>query len=106
MFTEAIADLLKELEVEPEIRSRVIVEVRDMENKLEHMNATMKEIVDAVSKLTALVVGKQTNGDFEFGLIYKYEQIKRELKIIKAGVWVIAGALIAGLAKIIFFGGI
>ena len=103
---ECVADILKECKVDGESSSKIIIEIRDLETRLGRVEDMLEEVSDILRDHTALLIGTRSNGDFDFGLVYKYEQIKRELKFIKAGVWTIAAALLAALVKIIFFGGI
>lgn len=106
MIVDAISEMLQELEVNSEIRSKIIIEAKNFESRLDRLEKMLEGLMEMVDKHSALLIGKQSNGDFDFGLVYKYEEMRKKLNWILAGVWVIATAMLAALAKIIFFGGI
>ncbi len=106
MSMSTVTKVVNSLNMEDDVKAAFIEDIGRFYSRVTNIEEELERIKEISLKNTYLLIGRQNNGKFEPGIIFKIERIERDLKVIKAGVWTIVILLITTLVKIIFFGGL
>ena len=97
--------ILDEMTIPDDIKYKFMMKLKELLDRIDRMEKKLEEISKALQKTNSIIFGSQKNGEYEFGIIYKLDNLEKQIRWTQRGVWLIVTILVASFIKTLLFGG-